>query len=873
MRSGDTLAPLLGKLRWEHLSVILLLIFACAGLTFVPSVVVSYPAAWALLVLLPGMQLTRWLGLYAGWREGRTLVLSAAAGLVITPSWLHWVGLGLGFNRWTVLGATVVLNLALGVLNVIFPAGVRRRGSLVENRKQRVAFAAMLLVLAVAVIIPYVEWHTEAGVYPVEMGDWFKHYGVAWSIRHTGVPPINVFFNYQGTLVYYYFYHLMVATLNLLTGDISSIHLSFTIWVVLVAITFALLCYLLARRVFGQASVALWSLFCVISVGGLDVIPMLPHNQETLRRTMPEVLNSWLAYFPMQHVDDWSPANYLRLSTLYVNTIWVPQHVSGLVLLLLGLYWLREVPNQRRLLMVAPFLLLSILGHSVWIAMVILACLGIHALLQIGSACRQHKYDVALRIGSAYLIVALVLGVISLPLMREYLSPNAPNSGIAFEIPLTREWAWLSPFKSYFSDTPVTRLLDLLLHYFWELGVLLIGGIAGLWWFKKRVHSEVLLSLFWLLLLISFTAITFFASGRLWKAEGFLMNNDLGLRAIMPAQVVLALFTGYLLAHWHEVSIRRWLRRILSGLLVAFVGLGVLAFIWEVCAMGVSKYLKPPRIDAITYRAFQAMKTYTEPFSIVRHLVYDDNATLYQLTFAQRSPGVSLGEAVVLYSNTDNLLYQLGLRREALKNRLPIWSYQALRELRADYLYIGERTRKAGLYLEKFDNPTYYEKVYEEYPIAIYRVRKLPLERMQARFVPAGIRYMGYIIDEAPVYPLGFRTTSPKALVTAWWLEQPVQQDFTVYIHFLSPEGKVVAQADHQLWSWANQKECPTSQWQTGKLYLDIIPIPSEALQAGTPLRIGIGLWIPQNSEYQRIETTELPVDEYHRLIIGTLEP
>ena len=546
----------------------------------------------------------------------------------------------------------------------------------------------------------------------------------------------------------------------------------------------------------------------------------------------------------------------------------------ALMAFVLGLYFIKEVSNRRRLIIAAPFLFLTLIGHSAWIAMVAGLCVLTCGAYYLWRRWRQAGRDAAVRLVGVYAAVGLVFLVISLPLLREYGGPAAPKSGIVFEIPLTREWSWLSPFKTQFSDTLLSRWLDLQLHYLWELGALLLCGVAGLWLFARRVRTEALMPCFIAPIVIGFAAITFFASGRAWSSMGFTLKNDLGMRAIMPAQALLALFAGYLLSVWSEVRVHTLLKSLLSIVVSILIVLGVGAFVWEVCAMGVAKYLKPPRIDAPTYRAFQAMKTVTEPLSVAKHRTHD-NASSYQLMFGGRSPGFFTVEAAVFHPDLKEVAYQFGLSRFAYLNRLPSWSYQMFREMYADYVYVGATDRAKELSPEKFENPTYYQPVYQEGDIAIYRVRDLPLGQMEARFTPANIEYLGHIIDEHPQYPTGFKTRSPRALVTAWKLGQPTEKDFTVYIHFLDPDGKVLAQADHQLWSWSVQKmaEGTTSLWETGKMLLDIVPIPTEVQSSPVPLQIGIGLWVPELGEYQQVEPMSLPVDSQGRLVIGTYRP
>jgi hypothetical protein len=403
------------------------------------------------------------------------------------------------------------------------------------------------------------------------------------------------------------------------------------------------------------------------------------------------------------------------------------------------------------------------------------------------------------------------------------------------------------------------------------LGALLVCGLGGWWLFRRKEQGESLLPLLTLAIAVGFVIISCLASGRAWTSMGFTLNNDLGIRAIMPAQAALAIFAGYFLDNlWQQRRSRS--KVMLGGFIGVLMVLGFLAFSWEFWAMGVGKYLKPPRVNAAAYRALQAMPSVTEPLAVVKHRTHDD-VSAYQLMYGDRSPGFFTVEAAVFHPDLTQVIYQFGLSRYAFLNRLPLWSYQMFKEMYADYVYVGPIDRSADLYPEKFENPTYYEKVYAEDEIAIYKLRDLPLDQPQAQFAPVGIQFMGYIIDQAPVYPLGFQTTSPQALVTAWRLEQPVTQNYTVYVHFTNASGQVVGQADHQLWTWAKQAEGPTSTWEAKRTYLDIIPLPREVLAAGGPLQIGIGLWVPETGEHLQAETVELSFDANRRLIIGPFEP
>jgi len=860
----------------RNLTLTILLTLGAALAALVPSPFLSFPAAWLLITWLPGGQIVRWLGLYSSWREGRTLILSVVCGLLVSPVVVYWGSAAFGFSRLTAIGALIVLSVGLAALNHARPLAGRSPAPLCQTRRQYALFGVMMLVFCIGIVVPYLEPRTQAGVYPVEMADWFKHYGVSWSIRYTGVPPVDIFFYgnpARERLSYYYFFHLTAATLDILHGGESSIYLSLALLVLTAAASCVLTFYLLARRVLGGTGRALWSLLCMAFVGGLDVIPSLWRQSERLQPGSPGA--GMPAWFPADHIDNWAPAVYLRLNTLYATFIWVPQHVVGLLAFGVGLYFFREVTHRRRLVAVAPVLLATLLGHSVWIAAIATACLVAYAAGLLISRWRRAGPRAALRSLAPYALVGALFLVVSAPLLREFASPAAPKSGIVFEIQPGSDY--LSFFRLRLSDTAVTRLLDLLVQYVVELGALLVLGLGGLWAFTRQQMKsaghpwrEPLLPFFWLAVGLGFVTVSILASGRAWTSMGFTLNNDLGMRAIMPAQAILALFAGYGIDRLIR-SGSRLKRPALAGAAI-LVTLGALAFGWEVCAMGIAKYLKPPRVDAATYRADQAMATLTEPMLVVKHRTHD-NASSYQLMFGNRSPGFFTVEAAVFHPDLRQVAYAFGLTRFAYLNRLPAWSYQMFREMYADYAYVGAIDRTPDLYPEKFENPTYFEKIYAQDGIAIYRVRDLPLNRMRARFTPAGIRYMGYIVDEAPVYPSGFEQQSPKALVTAWQLEQPVAQDYTVYVHFVGPDGRVVGQADHQLWTWAKEAESATSGWESGRVYLDMIPLPPQVLGASVPLQIGIGLWVPQTGERLQAEPVDLSFDPDHRLVIGVFDP
>ena len=91
------------------------------------------------------------------------------------------------------------------------------------------------------------------------------------------------------------------------------------------------------------------------------------------------------------------------------------------------------------------------------------------------------------------------------------------------------------------------------------------------------------------------------------SSTGLTLNNDLGLRAIMPDQMVLALFARYYLAHLTRQH--RWLLTLVGPLIL----LGVASSVWEITAMGLSKYQAAPLIPPNVLQSFQQIPEVTPP--------------------------------------------------------------------------------------------------------------------------------------------------------------------------------------------------------------------------------------------------------------------
>jgi hypothetical protein len=886
-------------------------------LTFVPFAPVAVVGGLALITVLPGAQLTRWLGLYQQRWGFRTITLSMALGAVTSPILIYWSSLLFGFSRGLVL---LVLSLSIVVV-----AGWASRNDAVDESKpgqsiapdepadssSRIWFVAALLIgfTALGVFLAYFELDTRQGYYPVQMEDWQKHYGVAFALRYTGVPPTSMFFYGMfpnEKLVYYYFLHLNGATLDLLQSGRPFLHAAFVIVIVLASLNFSGIFFLLAQTLFRSQKVAVWSLAFATVIGGLDVIPILHRTIQKYRQNFPDGSLPAGVFLPREHVDNWVSALSLRMNTFFAHHIWVPQHLTGLTILCLGCYLYLKVKDRRKLLVILPLLLFALLGHSTWIAAVVSGCLFLFALLQMVEAYYRRGWSAARTLFLGYAIIALAFMAVAAPFILSLFGPQAPQSGIVFEIPTLDSWSILRPFQARFGPTLWARLLDLPLHFLVEMGALLVAGLAGLalFWRHERsldiqpdqapsqssdfppgVPPARLASLlpFWtLLLVVGSLTVSLFASGRGWAELGLVLNNDLGLRAIMPGQLVLALFAGYFVARLPTLSIPRWWRVIQMAGMGLLISVGVTYAGWEFISMGLAKYWTEPQLSAEVYQALRAMPAVTplpgqqgKLFPVVQHRLHR-NASRFQLSLASRPVGFSTGEAVVFHRAVQQLALAHELSQQAFDNGLPVWSYQMFLNLGADYIFVSPAEREAMRHPEKYQQSQYFQQVYDQGDFEIYRVRPLPYapDQPQARFDEGTIEFEGYFIDTNPVYPGGQSASAfgERGLVTAWRLTRPADKNYTAFIHLVDPEGNLIAQADHQLWAWDVKSEGPTTTWTPELTHLDIVPLPEATLTSENPLTIRLGLWLPDTGQHFPVETSTLAVDEGGRLMVGTVK-
>jgi hypothetical protein len=101
------------------------------------------------------------------------------------------------------------------------------------------------------------------------------------------------------------------------------------------------------------------------------------------------------------------------------------------------------------------------------------------------------------------------------------------------------------------------------------------------------------------------------------------------------------------------------------------------------------------------------------------------------------------------------------------------------------------------------------------------------------------VRLVGYDLTDSGCGP-GRRLT----MSLQWTAERPLDQDYTVFIHLVGTDGKIVAQHDGP----PAEGRLPTSAWPPGDRIVDAHPL---ALSAPTPTRLRalVGLYEPSSGQ------------------------
>jgi hypothetical protein len=127
---------------------------------------------------------------------------------------------------------------------------------------------------------------------------------------------------------------------------------------------------------------------------------------------------------------------------------------------------------------------------------------------------------------------------------------------------------------------------------------------------------------------------------------------------------------------------------------------------------------------------------------------------------------------------------------------------------------------------------------------------------------------------EKGIHLTGYRVVNPVVhagetvhLTLYWTARRPIQASYTVFVHFLAPDGFDLVDAD----SLPDEGRKPTNQWQVGEPVIDPHPIPVPIDLSPGDYRIEIGLYLLETGErLSVVDVTGQPTD--HVLLPVTIK-
>jgi len=712
-----------------------------------------------LLVVMPGALLTSRILPVFMVRGTAAWVLVLSASLSVAPLGLDWLW------RLTNQAAPLLAGwMAMLAALTFLPAANRQprpswEGLLPRGAQGWLVGGATLWVAA-CVVLTY--WPERFGgwLLPAYPHDYIKHAAVLSSLARKPLPLGNVFCAELADqpCYYYHSFYLAPATLRVLTDGAVSVGLAFGLFSALTAVATIGLVALLARRAgAGDVGVTLTALSASL-MGGLDVLPVVAEGS------------------PLLTLDAWADLPY-RIHNFYTNYAWCGQHVSGLVVVLTGCLLLSLCPAGKSWLLLAPALLVSLLGSSLFLALVVwpsalLWCLLIVAkrgrgmndpFRAAGFSLRGAPRDlkVAAREVSPCAIprtnadgahrrhagVAAVLAVAlaaawAMPLTLGYLDMASRHGG-----GLTTSW----PANTYsllgrlvrpgvlanLLDLPTTLLLEYGLRF---VACFLVGAAV-----YRRCWADPGLRL---LVIASVAGLAGFVT---WHSALHAYDYSLKI-GLYPSMALTAVFVGLIFAQasgprrwwnpfgWQLAARQRWWAAPVGAMILLSVPVGLFEApataarrLLEV-AVGVPE-VSAASLDYFENLAVQFVRTRLPEDAVVQ--TYPGGVRAYLVQLFDRPVGVMDPDhadvQVFQAADQSRALRIFADIMEAGRTDSPAEAYRLLREHRVTHLFIGRVERERFRNVEKFQDQRYFQKLFDASGAAVYEVRPSAFEGQASR--------------------------------------------------------------------------------------------------------------------------------------------
>ncbi|SEG24333.1 hypothetical protein SAMN04488144_11210 [Methylobacterium sp. 190mf] len=487
------------------------------------------------LVLLPGYALGGLTGIL-GFRSlapGDRLLCGALLGIGLLPALDSLL---------IQAGGVPVAALATGTLGL---AALRPVARSLRESLDRAALALALLWLGV-VAYALIDVDTGTALYrPVTIIDLVKHAALTRAIVEHGLPPVDPFFARPERAGYYYGFYTLTALVDwaggrLVDGRTAFAGLAFWTGLALLGLIDRLLA---ATGLVADAAPRLVrrAVLLLLPAGSLDILLVLADRTTS---------GTWLP------VPEWLNEQVLNWPA---SLVWVPHHVAGALAGWLGLLALAEVADRTRPDRRAEATAIGVA------ALAFAACAGLSVWVCLGTASAAGAWMVLLGLERRWRAAArlAVAGLLSAALAAPYLLSvlaNRTDGGAPIRFSIRR----FGPLDGLV-DAPALsalRLILLPLNYYTALGVCAAGAL--LFWRlvpRREAHGREAGRLLTLC-----AAASLLLGGFLRSA---ILNNDLGARVVLLAQVATLVWTVVALTRLSEA---RRLR--IPGLLAALLILG-----------------------------------------------------------------------------------------------------------------------------------------------------------------------------------------------------------------------------------------------------------------------------------------------------------
>ncbi len=702
----------------------LLALLACTRLA-----PLAVPAMMLMLHYLPGRLVARMLGLDRSWDVPGRVILAVAFSLAVTPVLLNPVW-HVTNHPWALLAAVWGMHVAGAIIAGLsgrrtpeLPASSRIT---FERRRTRVLAGIVAVLVIVYTIGPY--WPTELRGYPVPclIHDFVKHHAVLYSLEHAPLPLRSPFYasGADEPVYYYHFFYLAPATLRAVAPSLSP-ELAFGLCSAMVALATAGMFYLTVRRFTGHEAPATLGLLLCTLIGTPDILGVLLFGRRII------MLDAWADHA-------------VRIHPFLFQMIWSPQNTQGVLIGLLTVHFLSVFGWWRGWVLWGPLLGAGLVGTSVWVAMPFFA----GAALYVASEAWVRRGDraAAARRFLQGASVGLLTAMACLPTLRGYAEMSTRHGkGLTMSWPRHRI-AWLGRLVE--PGIPA-NLLDLSWILCIELGPLLLLPVLllpGRSW--RRAWDDPGLRL---LMLGGTVALCGFPVIR-----SHFFVNDFGQKSMLVAMSAgLVLAASTLTPAWRPPSCLNPLgwsfhprpdgrpRRGLAAFAGILLVLSLPVSVYEAPLTVLRRHLPPsPRLGRIVNMAMTLAQEEASAYRFVRHALPTgavlqgdwarprfgveglDRMHLQQIS-RKRIGVLALDMDTMVFHPADMDRYRHCLEEVSgvLENETaPDDCAAVLRRWGITHVYVGTIEREAWRGLDKFDDPRYFTKIFEESPVTIYEV-------------------------------------------------------------------------------------------------------------------------------------------------------